>query len=367
MSAIRKHFDRPFLFLTTALVGLGFFIFSSASLGLLAREGARYSSVAFNQIFFGIVLGGIVMLLVSTLHYRIWQKYALHLFVGACTLTLLVFEPHIGFEYGGASRWLHLGPLSFQPSELLKLAYVVYLAAWFAKTRAGITDYKQGLLPFLAVTAIVGAIMLAQPDTGTFMVMIIAGLAVFMGAGARFRDLLLIVLVGIVGILLLASIRPYVMHRLLTFVNPSTDPLGSSYQIQQSLIAIGSGELFGRGFGQSVQKFGFLPEPTDDSIFAVAAEEFGFAGGVVLIALFTALGFRGFRIASHAPDLFGALLVLGIIVLIVAQSMVNIAAMLGLLPLTGVPLIFISHGGTALLVALLCVGIVLNVSRYMKK
>jgi len=366
MPAVRKRLDRPFLLLTTLLVGVGFFIFSSASLGLLAREGAQFSSVAFNQIFLGMVLGGISMLVVSAIHYKIWQTYALHIFIGACLLTLLVFVPVIGFEHGGAQRWLHLGPFSFQPSELLKVAYVIYLAAWFAKIKTGLHDYKKGLLPFLGATAIVGAIMLAQPDTGTFMVMVAGGLAVFMGAGARVKDLALIVLTGILCIALLAIARPYIKDRIMTFLDPTADPLGSSYQIQQSLIAIGSGELFGRGFGQSIQKFNFLPEPIGDSIFAVAAEEFGFIGGVVLIALFVALGFRGFKIASRAPDLFGALLVLGITVLIVAQSMINIAAMLGILPLTGVPLIFISHGGSALFIALTAVGIVLNVSRYSK-
>lgn len=367
MQVARKQLDRTFLLLTAALVGVGFFIFSSASLGLLARDGAQYSSVAFSQFFLGIFLGTIAMLIVSTINYRILRNYAPHIFIACCVLTLLVFAPYIGFEYGGARRWLHLGPLSFQPSELLKLGYVIYLAAWYAKVKAGVTEYKEGLIPFLGVTAIAGAIMLAQPDTGTFMVMVAAGLAVFMGAGARFKDLALIVLAGVLGIVLLAFVRPYIMERILTFINPSADPLGSSYQIQQSLIAIGSGEMFGRGFGQSIQKFSFLPEPIGDSIFAVAAEEFGFAGGVILIALFMALGFRGFRIASRAPDLFGALLVLGITVLIVSQSMINIAAMLGLLPLTGVPLIFISHGGSALFIALVGVGIVLNVSRYGKE
>lgn len=363
-SATAKPLDKPFLLLTAALVAVGFFIFSSASLGLLAREGARFSSVAFNQIFLGMVLGGVSLLVVSTVHYRIWKTYALYFFVGACILTLLVFLPVIGFEHGGARRWLNLGPLSFQPSELLKLGYVVYLAAWFAKIKSGITDIRRGLLPFLGITGIVGAIMLAQPDTGSFMIMVAAGMALFLAAGARVRDVAAVVLSGIALIALLALVRPYILDRITTFLNPSADPLGSSYQIQQSLIAIGSGEWFGRGFGQSIQKFSFLPEPIGDSIFAVAAEEFGFVGGVVIISLFIALAFRGFKIASRASDLFGALLVLGITVLIVSQSMVNIAAMLGILPLTGVPLIFISHGGSALFIALTAVGVVLNVSRY---
>ena len=156
------------------------------------------------------------------------------------------------------------------------------------------------------------------------------------------------------------------MDRILTFLNPSSDPLGNGYQIQQSLIAIGSGHIFGRGFGQSVQKFDYLPEPMGDSIFAVFAEEFGFMGALLLLSLFIFFAFRGLKIATHSPDQFGGLLVVGIVILIVSQSFINIGSLIGIFPLTGLPLLFISHGGTALFFALVGVGIVLNVSRYAK-
>jgi cell division protein FtsW len=359
--------DRVFLFLVVILVTAGFFVFSSASLGLLARDGARVTSVAFNQIGLGLLLGTISLFILSRVPYRVWRKNALFLFIGSILLTLAVFVPTLGFEYNGARRWVHLGPLSFQPSEILKLGYVMYLAAWFSTYRTEIGNWSQGLLPFLGITAVVSTLMLAQPDTGTLMIMVSAGLAMFIAAGARFRDVSIVIILMLLALTVLALVRPYVMERMLTFFDPMQDPKGASYQINQSLIAIGSGELFGRGFGQSVQKFNFLPEPIGDSIFAVAAEEFGFVGSITLISLFLALALRGFRIAARAPDLFGALLTLGIIMLIITQSLVNIGAMLGILPLTGVPLIFMSHGGTALFIALSMIGVVLNVSRYAKR
>jgi cell division protein FtsW len=289
---------------------------------------------------------------------------AVPIFVLAVGITLLVFVPGIGFEYGGATRWIHLGSVSFQPSEFLKLGVVILSALWLAKYRVHLSEFRYGLLPLIGLLGIAGAIMLAQPDTGTFLVIIAAVVAMYIAAGARLRDLVLLAGAAVAFIGSLAYFRPYIMNRILTFLDPSLDPLGTSYQIQQALIAIGSGGVFGRGFGQSVQKFDYLPEPIGDSIFAVAAEEFGFFGAMVLISLFILFAFRGFRIAARAPDHFGGLLVIGIVILIVSQSFINIASMIGVLPLTGLPLLFVSHGGSALFLALLEVGIVLNVSRY---
>ena len=209
-------------------------------------------------------------------------------------------------------------------------------------------------------------VLLSQPDTGTLLVMLAAGFGMFFAGGARWRDIFILVGTSLSGAFLLVLSRPYIMDRILAFINPSKDPLGASYQIQQSLIAIGSGELFGRGFGQSIQKFSFLPEPFGDSIFAVTAEEFGFIGSTFLIMLFLFLALRGLKIATRAPDHFSGLVVVGIVILIVSQSFINMASMLGLFPLTGLPLLFISHGGSALFFALLGIGIILGISRYGK-
>lgn len=363
---MRSTFDRTLFTLVLLLIGIGFFIFSSASLGLLARNGALLSSVALNQIAFGIIGGLFALLFMSSIHYRLYRQYAFYIFLGTLLLALLVFTG-FGYEHGGARRWVEFGPLSFQPAELLKIGLVIYVATWLSGMKKHIQSFTRGTLPFLGFLLIVGVILLLQPDTDTFLIMCTAAMAMFITTGARVRDVAAIVLTGALLILMLAFMRPYVMERLTTFMDPASDPQGAGYQINQSLIAVGSGGLTGRGFGQSIQKFEYLPEPTGDSIFAVYAEEFGFIGSSVLVLLFAAFTFRGYRIATHAQDLFGMLLVVGLITLIVAQAFLNIAAMVGLAPLSGLPLPFISHGGTALMATLASIGIVLNVSKYQKK
>ncbi len=358
--------DRTLLILTALLVVVGFLIFSSASLGLLAREGARFSSVALNQVMFGIIGGGFALFFASLLHYRWWRQYAFYIFLFTMILTLAVFLPVIGFSHGGATRWIKIGSLTLQPAELLKIGFVIYVATWLSGVKPYIHSFLKGTLPFIGGIALVAIPLLLQPDTDTFLIMVAAALAMFIAAGGRVRDVIVMGLVGILLITVLAFSRDYIMDRIQTFINPNLDPQGSGYQIKQSLIAIGSGGIAGRGFGQSIQKFEYLPEPIGDSIFAVYAEEFGFAGSTVLILLFVAFAMRGYRIATHAPDLFGMLLVVGIITVISAQVFLNIAAMLGLAPLSGLPLPFISHGGTALLMTLGAVGIVLSVSKYQR-
>lgn len=362
-----KNVDKTLLIIILTLVTLGFFIFSSASLGLLAREGARFSSVAFSQIVFGIIGGGIGMFLTSQIYYRNWRKYAFYIFVTTCVLTLTVFIPGLGMGHGGAQRWIMIAGFSFQPAELLKVGFIIYMATWLSGMHKQIGSFKHGTLPFIGIISVIGVILLLQPDTDTFLLMGVAGLAMFITAGGSWRDVGLMLLSGIILLVILAFTRPYIMDRFTTFINPSDDPQGKSYQIQQSLIAIGSGGLGGRGFGQSIQKFEYLPEPIGDSVFAVYSEEFGFLGSSFLVLLFSFLTFRGYKIASNATDLFGMLLVVGFMTLIIIQAFLNIAAMLSLAPLMGLPLPFVSHGGTALLTTLIAVGIVLNVSKYQKK
>ena len=354
--------DKWFLRILATLVAFGFLIFTSASLGLLARDGARYGNVTMTQ-FIAILLGASVAYLISRIDYHRLRQFALPLLLLSSALTLLVFIPGIGFEHGGANRWIAFGSLSFQPSELLKIAFVIYAAAFFSAVKAKIATVRFGLIPLIVLAVIAGVILLAQPDTDTFMVLFLALVGMFLVAGGKWKHLFI---VGIIGLLCLSALvwqRPYLRERLLTYLDPSADPLGAGYQIQQSLIAIGSGGFTGKGFGQSVQKFSYLPEPIGDSIFAVAGEEFGFIGGILLIGLYLAFLLRGLRIATGAPDRFGGLLSLGIVILIGAGAFMNIAAMLSIIPLSGLPLSFVSHGGTALLFTMAEAGILLNVSR----
>lgn len=363
----RQHVDRVLLAIVIGLVVMGFMIFTSASLGLLARNGASFSSVAFSQIVFGIIGGGISMFLTSQIYYRNWRKYAFYIFLFTCILTLMVFMPVIGMEHGGAQRWINLFGFTLQPAELLKIGFVIYLATYLSGSQTDVTDFKKGALAFMGITGIVAFVLLIQPDTDTFFLIAAAGMAMFITAGGRWRDVALMFGIAVILLTFLATMRPYLMDRFTTFLNPEADPQGSGYQIQQSLIAVGAGGFLGNGFGQSIQKFEYLPEPIGDSVFAVFAEEFGFVGTVFLIGLFSAFTFRGFKIATHARDMFGMLLVVGFMTFIVVQAFLNIAAMLSVAPLMGLPLPFISHGGTALLATLTAVGIVLNVSRYQKK
>jgi cell division protein FtsW len=361
-----KKLDRTFLLATALLVAAGFFVFSSASMGLLAREGVSYSSVTIKQFLVGFVAGGICLLVFARIPYKFWRKYAFYLFAVSLVACICVFLPKIGYGYGGARRWITFGTYTFQPAELLKLGVVIYFAAWIAAVKDKITTFKYGALPLFCIIAVCAALIMKQPDTGTFMVIFAALVAMFIAAGGRWRYILLLVLISALSIIALAYIRPYLMARFLTFLDPSKDALGSGYQIQQSLIGIGSGGLVGRGFGQSIQKFNFLPEPIGDSIFAVAGEEFGFVGGIVLISLFLFFALRGYLIGSKVADPFGMSLCIGLITLIIIQSFINIGSMLGVLPLTGIPLIFVSQGGTAMLFALAEVGIVLSVSKSRK-
>ncbi len=360
----QKKIDRTLLALVLILICFGFFIFTSAAFGLLARNGAAFSLVVVKQLVIGVVMGTVGLFVVSGMHYKNWRTWAIPIFCSALVLSLIIFIPDIGFSSGGARRWLSLGMFSFQPSEFLKFGVVLFLAHWFSKSKDSAQSLRYGLLPFLGTIAVAGALVLKQPDTGTFLVLFAAALGTYVAAGAPWRYVSGLIIAAIIGIFILASFQPYVQQRITTFLHPEEDALGASYQLRQSLIAIGSGGITGRGFGQSVQKFNFLPEAIGDSIFAVAAEEFGLIGSTLLVLLFLGFGLRGMKIASEAPDSFSRLLATGLVILIVVQSFINIGAMLGIIPLTGVPLLFVSHGGTALLFALLEVGILLNISRY---
>jgi cell division protein FtsW len=356
--------SRPFLISTIILVVGGFFIFMSASLGELARNEVKFSGVAFNQLFYGLFLGSIACLLFARIDYRIWKKYSFIFFIGSLLLTLLVFVPGVGMEHGGAKRWIDLGFITFQPAEFLKIAFVIYYAAWLSALKNKVSTFKWGLLPFIVFSIILGAVLLAQPDTDTLAVIVFASLAMYLASGAKWRHIFIIMLSGLAVIAILYMTRPYIKQRIEVMLNPSANNQTSGYQLSQSLIAIGSGQMWGRGFGQSVQKFRYLPEPIGDSVFAVAAEEFGFIGAFLIIALFVFFCLEGLKISSKSNEDFGRLLSLGIVILITSQALINIGGMIGVLPLTGIPLPFVSHGGTALFIALIEVGIVMSVSRY---
>lgn len=366
LTSIKKS-DTPFFLATGALVVFGLLIFTSAALGLLARGGASFTSVATSQLLLGFVCGSILLVFFSRVDYRVWKRYTPYLFGCAVALTLLTFVPHIGLSLKGASRWIIIGGFSFQPEETLKFATILFLAAVYSARFKKVETLKSGILPLLLIAGGSACILIAQPDTAGVIIIVMAAAGMLFAAGGRISHLFMLVGIGVVVILAAALVYPHVASRIKTYLNQSADPHGAGYQVEQSLIAVGSGGLSGRGFGQSIEKFSYLPEPIGDSIFAVAGEEFGFLGSSLLILLFAAFGILGLRIAARAPDPFGGLLVIGLVILIVGQSFFNIASTIALVPLVGVPLIFVSHGGTALALSLAEVGIILSVSRHMRK
>lgn len=361
-----KKIDKIFLISFLVLLICGITVFVSASLGIYAKNNAQFTSIIFNQIFFGLFLGLIGCFVTSKIPYKFWQKYSFYLFLLSILACLLVFIPGVGVEHGGARRWIYIFGISFQPLEALKIGFIIYYAAWISGMRDKIDTIKYGLIPFFVIIGVIGVILLAQPDTDSLIIISIVGMAMYLIGGAKWRHIFSIVSLGVVGLVIVFMCRPYLLARFDTFIHPEKNPLGAGYQIQQSLIAVGSGEIFGRGLGQSVQKFKFLPESIGDAIFPIAAEEFGFLGSVIIILLYIFFFSRGLKLGSMAPDMFSRLLVIGIVILISIQSFLNIASMIGVIPLSGSPLIFFSQGGTALFFTLIEIGIIINISKYRK-
>jgi cell division protein FtsW len=364
---VKKTFDTPFLIVLCVLVVSGLIIFTSAALGLLARDGASFTSVAVSQLLLGLVCGGAACFFFATVDYRLWRKFTPYFFAGAILLTLLTFVPGIGLSLKGASRWIMIGSFSFQPEEILKFAMVAFLAALYAAKYKTVGTLKDGIVPLFAVAGSSAFILILQPNTAGVIMIGATAAGMLFAAGGKLWHLGVLALIGVGAIGVAALAYPHVADRITTFIHQAEDPQGAGWQIQQALIAVGSGEFAGRGLGQSVQKFSYLPEPIGDSIFAVAGEEFGFVGTMFLLFLYMAMALLGLRIASRAADPFGGLLVVGLVILIVGQSFFNIASTIGLVPLVGIPLIFVSHGGTALAIALAETGVILSVSRRMRK
>ncbi len=349
-------------FIAILLVG-GCLIFSSAAFGLLARGAAGITSAVFSHLVLGVGAGLVALIVAATMDYKLLQRYAPFIYGGAVFLTALVFIPHIGAMYGGGRRWIVIAHFSLQPSEVLKIGAIVMAAAYFAAMKNKVATLKFGLGGLAAILMLPALILVAQPDLGTLGVISSSVIAVFWAAGARWWHILLLIVAGVAALGILVLVQPYVRARVETFIHPSHGQQSSGYQIKQSLIAIGSGGITGRGFGQGIQKFTYLPEPMGDSIFAVAGEELGFIGTVFIVLLFLAFALRGYHIAATTPDQFGALLAIGIATYLSSEAFINIAAMLGVAPLTGIPLTFISQGGSAMLASLGSAGILLSISR----
>jgi len=356
--------DKPFLYATLALFVIGFIILSSASMAIAYKNYGSIAYYTWHQITLGGVVGLVALFFCQLMPYRYWKNLALPLIAISFILLFLIFVPSLSYVAGGAQRWLKLGSISFQPSEILKFGFIIYLASWLDARRKEIQSISYGVIPFALMVSIIGIFLMMQRDLGTFSVILAtAGIMYFLGGGNK-SQIASMVALGSVVFYFLIRLTSYRFERILVFLNPSYDIKGFGYQVNQASIAIGSGGFWGLGFGRSLQKYNYLPEPMTDSIFAIFAEEMGFVGACAIITLFIFFFFRALQIAKKAPDIFGRLLAGGLAISIIVQVVINMFAISGLLPLTGITLPFISYGGTSLAITMGMAGIILNISKH---
>jgi cell division protein FtsW len=353
--------DKIFLLLVLINVVFGCIMLASASAPV---SMSRYHNTWFfiwHQLYAGVLPGLAAMWLLSKIDYRIYKKYSFLIFAAAFFLMLLVFVPGISANYGTARSWLNIFGASFQPTEVLKIAFIIYVAALLS----GSESKKPGeaFFPALMALCLVAGALIFQPDLGSLLLFCASFAALVFTAGSPLIYVSSVMAAGLAALYAFAKAAPYRAARLNVFLHPELDPQGIGYQIKQSILAIGSGGIFGLGLGHSRQKFSYLPQVINDSIFPIIGEELGLVFSAAFVALIVAIFLRGLKIARGAQDNFGRLLVVGIVSWLFAQSIMNIGAMLGVLPLTGLPLPFVSYGGTAMLASLAAAGIVLSVSR----
>ena len=339
-------------------------IYSASNIWAEYKYQDAFKYVRHQAIFF--VIGYIAMLIISRIDYKNYFKKANIFIIGCIILLILVAIPGIGMVRNGSRSWFGVGSFGIQPSEFTKLALIIFTSKYLVNNEKNMHLVIKGVLPILGLTLVIFALIMFQPDfgTGTIIVMSIIGLLFVGGVSVKF--FLKIGLVGVIGVAGLIAVAPYRMSRILSYLNPWSDPLGSGFQIIQSLYAIGPGGLFGLGFGNSIQKHFYLPEPQTDFIFSIISEEFGFLGILIVASLFLIIILSGFKISRNCRDLFGKYLAFGITFQLAFQAVLNLMVVVGLIPVTGVTLPFLSYGGSSLLITLCGMGILLNISRYQK-
>lgn len=356
---MRKQKVDVFLLVTIiSLLVVGFLALATASIPLSLKLTGNATHYLFHQILFGLLPGLILGFVAFKVPLNKVKKLSFIVFVFSIILMLLVFVPGLSKTEFGATRWLNLGFTSFQPSEFLKLSVIFYLATILDDEKN-----RKKFFAFITVLALICSILIFQKDTGTLFVIFVTALAMFFCSRTPIKQTLLTVCGAVAGFITLIILSPYRMQRMFSFLNPNTDVLGSGYHINQSLITIGSGGLLGSGLGLGMQKFGFVPQSISDSIFTILAEEIGFIGVSLLIILFLVFFFRVMVVAKRSSNQYLKLMAIGIGCWIIVQTFVNIGAMTGVFPLTGIPLPFISYGGTHLIAELIACGLLLNISR----
>ena len=347
--------------ITISLFGL-LMVYSASYIWAEYKFNDPFKFVKNQGIFF--IVGVIIMLIISRIDYHIYYEKAKQLLIICFILLILVLIPGIGTVRNGSRSWFGIGSFGIQPREFMKLALIIFTARYLYKNEKDMQRIVKGVLPILSVTLLVFGLIMLQPDFGTGMIILMSIMGLLFVGGVPFSFFFKIAMIGVLGIIGLILSAPYRLERILSFMNPWKDPLGSGFQIIQSLYAIGPGGLFGYGLGGSRQKHFYLPEPQTDFIFSIISEEFGFMGIIIVSSLFLVIVIKGFQIARNCNDVFGKYLCFGIIFGLAFQAILNLMVVVGLIPVTGVTLPFLSYGGSSLLITLASMGIILNISRY---
>ena len=337
-------------------------IYSASSIWAEYKYNDPLKYVKNQALFF--IIGLILMFLVSKINYKFYLKKSNILLIGCIILLILVLIPGVGMVRNGSRSWFGIGSFGIQPSEFTKLALIIFTSKYLMNNEKNMKNIKKGVLTILCVLFFVFGLIMLQPDFGTGMIIVISIIGLLFVGGVSMKFFIGLGIIGVLGITGLIIIAPYRLARILSFLNPWSDPLGSGFQIIQSLYAIGPGGLFGFGFLNSRQKHFYLPEPQTDFIFSIISEEFGFLGIVIVVTLFLTIIITGFKISKNCKDLFGKYLSFGIMFQLSFQALLNLMVVVGLIPVTGVTLPFLSYGGSSLLITLCSIGVILNISRY---
>lgn len=362
---MKKHFD---FYLFTAIIILILFgaimIYSASSIWANYKFEDSFYYVKRQMIF--IVLGIFLMITTSKIDYNIYYENS-NKILGICIILLiLVLIPGIGSIRNGSRSWFGIGSLGIQPSEAAKLGMIIFTSKYLTNSSKFLKNYKYGVFPILGVLFLLFGLIMLQPDLGTGMILVISIISLLFIAGVNMKFFIGGGIIGLIGVIILIAIAPYRMDRITSFINPWNDPLGTGFQIIQSLYAIGPGGLLGRGYLKSIQKQFYLPEPQTDFIFSIIAEEFGIVGTIFVVFMFSFIIYRGVRIALRTKDSFAKYLAFGMSFQLAFQALMNLMVVIGMIPVTGVTLPFLSYGGSSLLITLASMGIILNISRYQK-
>ncbi len=354
-------FDK-ILFLVVLLLSIFglLMIYSSSSIWSEYKFGDSFHYLKYQSIFF--IIGIILIFIMSKVDYKLYYKYSNIILIVSFILLVLVLIPGIGSIRNGSRSWFGIGSFGIQPSEFCKISLIIFTSKYLSKSSDFIKKYFKGIIPIILIKLLFFALIMLQPDLGTATIMFISIIAILFISGADMKFFIGGGILGILGVVGLIIIAPYRMDRITSFINPWKDPLGTGFQMIQSLYAIGPSGLLGTGYLNSIQKHFYLPEPQTDFIFSIILEEFGILGAIIVVGLFFLLLYRGIKISNKCSDSFGKYLSFGIIFQLIFQAIMNLSVVVGLIPVTGVTLPFLSYGGSSLLISMASIGIVLNIS-----